>query len=87
MTGKQCVEVGSNTQDSSGEKTDRARREHFTFNLSDTTQRVLEGVQRAGLVIVSLLSGQVKLQLFQSFNHLLLVLGFGRLLTTANCTK
>lgn len=33
-----------------------------------------------------LLSRQVTLQLFQSFNHLLLGLCFGGLLTTANCT-
>lgn len=48
----------------------------------DTSQSVLERVQRAGLVIMSLLSGQMKLQLLQRFNHLLLGLGFGRLLTT-----
>lgn len=62
----------------------RQRRElnHFTFHLFDTSQGVLEGVQRGGLVIMSLLSGQMKLQLLQCFNHLLLGLGFGRLLTT-----
>ncbi len=59
---------------------------HFTFHLFDTAQRILEGVQRGGLVIVSLLRGQVKLQLLQSFNHLLLGLGLGGLLTTASCT-
>lgn len=35
---------------------------------------------------MSLLGGQVKLQLLQGFNHLLLVLGFGRLLTAAGVT-
>lgn len=44
-------------------------------------QGVLEGAQGAGCVAVSLLSGQVELQLFQNFNHLLLGLGFGRLFT------
>lgn len=56
---------------------------NFTFYLFDTAQSVLEGIQRSGLVIMSLLRGQVKLQLFQSFNHLFLGLCFGRLLTTA----
>lgn len=58
----------------------------FTFHLFDAAQCVLEGVQCRGLAVVSLLSGHVKLQLFQSFNHLLLGLSFGRLLTTASCT-
>ena len=53
----------------------------------DTAQRVLERVQRGGLVIVSLRCGQVELQLFQDFKHLLLGLGFGGLLTTASCTS
>lgn len=67
-----------------GEKTVRTR--CFTFHLLDTAQCVLEGVQRGGLVIVPLLSGQVELQLFQGLYHLLLCLGFGRLLTAVNCT-
>lgn len=53
---------------------------HFTFHLFDASECVLEGVQRGGLAIVSLLSGQEKLQLFQCFMQLLLGLGFGRLL-------
>lgn len=54
-----------------------------TFHLLHTSQGVLEGVQRGSLVIVFLLSRQMKLQFFQSFNYFLLGLGFGRLLTTA----
>lgn len=53
----------------------------------DAAQSVLEGVQRGGLVIVSLFSGEVKLQLLQRFNDLFLRLGFGRLLTTAGVTR
>lgn len=60
------------------------RRKHFTFYLFDTAQSVLEGIQRSGLVIVSLPRGQVTLQLFQCFNQLFLGLCFGRLLTTAS---
>lgn len=54
---------------------------HFTFHLFDAAQSVLKGVQRCRLVVVPLLRGQVKLELFQGFNDLLLGLGFGRLLT------
>lgn len=54
-----------------------------TFHLFHTSQGVLEGVQCGSLVIVFLLSRQMKLQFFQSFNYFLLGLGFGRLLTTA----
>lgn len=53
---------------------------HFTFHLFDAAQRVLKRVQRGRLVTVPLLRGQVKLELFQGFNDLLLGLGFGRLL-------
>lgn len=70
----------------STERTDRLMWMHFTCHLFDAAQGVLEGVQCRGLVIVSLLRRQVKLQLFQGFNHLLLGLGFGRFLTTAICT-
>lgn len=75
---------GGRREHTGQKKRKRRQRElkHFTFHLFDTSQSVLEGVQRAGLVIMSLLSGQMKLQLLQCFNHLLLGLGFGRLLTT-----
>jgi len=56
------------------------------LHLFDTAQCVLDGVQRGRLALVPLVGGQVQLQLFQQFNHLLLGLGFGRLLTTAGCT-
>lgn len=59
---------------------------HFTFHLFHAAQSVLEGTQRGGLITVPLLSGKVKLQLFQSFNHLLLGLGFGRLFTAVRGT-
>lgn len=52
----------------------------------DAAQCVLERVQRGRLAVVSLLRGEVELQLFQNFKHLLLVLGFGRLLTAARRT-
>lgn len=58
----------------------------FTFHLFDAAQSVLEGTQGGGLIPMSLLSGQVKLQLFQSFNDLLLSLGFGRLFTAVRGT-
>lgn len=54
---------------------------HFTFHLFDAAQSVLKRVQRGRLVTVPLLRGQVKLELLQGFNYLLLGLGFGRLLT------
>lgn len=58
----------------------------FTFHLFHAAQSVLEGTQRGGLITVSLLSRQVKLQLFQHFNDLLLGLGFGRLFTAVRGT-
>lgn len=57
-----------------------------TFHLFDAAEGILEGVQCGGLVVF-LVSWHVKLQLFQSFNHLLLGFGFCRLLTTARWTR
>lgn len=60
---------------------------HFTCHLFDTSQGIFEGVQCGGFVIVFLLRRQMKFQLFQGFNHLLLGLGFGGFFTTVICTQ
>lgn len=63
-TGEQSVYRMTETNKTEAETKHRRRRKHFTFHLFDAAQSVFEGVQRGGLVIVSLFSGQVKLQLF-----------------------
>lgn len=67
-------------------KIPQSENESLTFHLSDAAQRVLEGAQGGGLITVPLLRGEVKLQLLQNLDHLLLGLGFGRLFTAARGT-
>lgn len=58
-----------------------------TFHLLHTAQSVFQRAQCGRLAVVLLVSWHVKFQLLQSFNHLLLVLRFCRLLTTARWTS
>lgn len=55
----------------------------LTFHLFDTSQRILERVDGAGLALAPFLRRQVRLQLLEGLEQLLLSLRFGRLLAAA----